>query len=100
MILQNKIAVIYGGGVAIGGAVARAFASAGARIYLAGRTEERLKAVANLTLLGRLPTLAQVAETAVFMASDRAAAITGTVIDLTCGAAVRTNEKAMVGALD
>ena len=47
MMLENKIAVIYGGGGAIGGAVARAFASAGARVYLAGRTEDRLKAVAN-----------------------------------------------------
>jgi hypothetical protein len=34
------------------------------------------------------------------MASDRAAAITGTVIDLTCGAAVRTDGKALVGLLD
>ena len=38
--------MIYGGG-AIGGAVARAFARAGARVYLAGRTEDRLEAVAN-----------------------------------------------------
>jgi NAD(P)-dependent dehydrogenase (short-subunit alcohol dehydrogenase family) len=52
------------------------------------------------TLLGRLPTLAQVADTAVFMASDRAAAVTGAVIDLTCGAAVRTNDQALVGLLD
>ena len=43
------------------------------------------------TLLGRLPTLAQVAEAAVFLASDGAGAITGTVADLTCGNAVRTN---------
>ena len=41
------------------------------------------------TLLGRLPTLAQVADAAVFLASDRAGAITGTVADLTCGNAVR-----------
>jgi shikimate 5-dehydrogenase len=47
MMLENKIAVIYGGGGAIGGAVARAFASAGARVYLAGRTADRLEAVAN-----------------------------------------------------
>ena len=44
----------------------------------------------DVTLLGRLPTLAQVADTAVFLASDRAAAITGAVIDLTCGNAVRS----------
>jgi NAD(P)-dependent dehydrogenase (short-subunit alcohol dehydrogenase family) len=46
MMLENKTAVIYGGGGAIGGAVARAFASAGARVYLAGRTAERLEAAA------------------------------------------------------
>jgi 3-oxoacyl-[acyl-carrier protein] reductase len=53
----------------------------------------------NQTLLGRLPTLAQVADTAVFLASDRAAAITGAVVDLTCGNAVRTNAGALVGLL-
>jgi 3-oxoacyl-[acyl-carrier protein] reductase len=54
----------------------------------------------DVTLLGRLPTLAQIADTAVFLASDRAAAITGTVIDLTCGNAVRTTAGALVGVLD
>ena len=37
------------------------------------------------TLLGRLPTLAEVANAAAFMASDRAGAITAAVINLTCG---------------
>ncbi len=46
MMLENKCAVIYGGGGAIGGAVARAFAEAGARVYLAGRTRTRLDKVA------------------------------------------------------
>jgi 3-oxoacyl-[acyl-carrier protein] reductase len=54
----------------------------------------------NVTLLGRLPTLAQVADAAVFLASDRAGATTGAVIDLTCGNAVRTNARALVGVLD
>lgn len=36
-------------------------------------------------LLGRLPTLAEVAETAAFLAGDRAGAVTGAVINLTCG---------------
>ena len=54
----------------------------------------------NVTLLGRLPTLAQVADTAVFLASDRAGAITGTVVDLTSGNAVRTAAGALVGVLD
>jgi 3-oxoacyl-[acyl-carrier protein] reductase len=47
MMLEDKTAVIYGGGGAIGGAVARAFAGAGAHVYLAGRTRARLEAVAN-----------------------------------------------------
>jgi NAD(P)-dependent dehydrogenase (short-subunit alcohol dehydrogenase family) len=42
----------------------------------------------NGTLLRRLPTLADVARTAVFMASDHAAATTGAVANLTCGAIV------------
>jgi len=54
----------------------------------------------DVTLLGRLPTLAQVAEAATFLASDRAAAITGAVIDLTCGNALRTRAGALVGVLD
>jgi NAD(P)-dependent dehydrogenase (short-subunit alcohol dehydrogenase family) len=40
MLLEGKNAVIYGGGGAIGGAVARAFAREGARVFLAGRTRE------------------------------------------------------------
>ena len=40
------------------------------------------------TLLKRLPTLAEVANTAVFMVSDQASAITGTVVNLTCGSLV------------
>jgi 3-oxoacyl-[acyl-carrier protein] reductase len=54
----------------------------------------------NVTLLGRLPTLAQIADAAVFLASDRAGAITGAVVDLTCGNAVRTKSGALVGVLD
>jgi 3-oxoacyl-[acyl-carrier protein] reductase len=45
----------------------------------------------DTTLLGRFPTVADVADAAVFLASDRARAITGTVVDLTFGNAVRTN---------
>ena len=46
-LLMGKNAVIYGGGGSIGGAVARAFAREGARVFLAGRTAERLEAVAK-----------------------------------------------------
>jgi 3-oxoacyl-[acyl-carrier protein] reductase len=45
-ILENKTAIIFGGGGSIGGAVARAFAREGARVFLAGRTLAKLEAVA------------------------------------------------------
>ncbi len=47
MLLKNKTAVIYGGGGAIGGAVARVFAREGARVFIAGRTQAKLDAVAR-----------------------------------------------------
>jgi 3-oxoacyl-[acyl-carrier protein] reductase len=47
MLLQNKNAVIYGGGGTVGGAVARAFAREGATVYLAGRTLAGLDKVAQ-----------------------------------------------------
>jgi NAD(P)-dependent dehydrogenase (short-subunit alcohol dehydrogenase family) len=47
MLLKNKNAVIYGGGGAIGGAVARVFAREGARVFLAGRTLQSLEKVAE-----------------------------------------------------
>jgi 3-oxoacyl-[acyl-carrier protein] reductase len=69
------------------------------RAAAAGLTVERWLAQwgEDATLLGQLPTLAQVAEAAVFLASDRAGAITGAVVDLTCGNAVRTRAGALVG---
>ena len=45
MLLDGKNAVIYGGAGAIGGAVARAFAREGAKVFLAGRTLGKLNAV-------------------------------------------------------
>ena len=47
MLLKDKVAVIYGAGGAIGGAVACAFASAGARLFLTGRQLEPVEAVAK-----------------------------------------------------
>jgi 3-oxoacyl-[acyl-carrier protein] reductase len=47
MLLENKIAVIYGAGGPIGGAVARAFAREGAKVFLAGRTQAKLEVVAD-----------------------------------------------------
>jgi NAD(P)-dependent dehydrogenase (short-subunit alcohol dehydrogenase family) len=47
MMLQDKIAVIYGAGAAIGGSVARAFASEGARVFLTGRQRALVEAIAK-----------------------------------------------------
>lgn len=60
-------------------------AAGGAGISIESMLEQH--AQAN-TLLKRLPTLDEVANTAVFMASDLASAITGTVANLTCGSLV------------
>jgi NAD(P)-dependent dehydrogenase (short-subunit alcohol dehydrogenase family) len=46
MMLENKIAVIYGAGGDIGGAVARAFARQGAKLFLSGRNLRKVEAVA------------------------------------------------------
>ena len=47
MLLEDKVAVIYGAGGAIGGAVARAYAPAGARLFLTGRHLAPVEAVAK-----------------------------------------------------
>jgi NAD(P)-dependent dehydrogenase (short-subunit alcohol dehydrogenase family) len=47
MMLKEKVAVIYGAGGAIGGAVARAFASEGADLFLTGRSLAPVEAVAE-----------------------------------------------------
>jgi 3-oxoacyl-[acyl-carrier protein] reductase len=47
VLLERKNAVIYGAGGSIGGAVARAFAREGARVFLAGRTRASLDEVAE-----------------------------------------------------
>jgi 3-oxoacyl-[acyl-carrier protein] reductase len=47
MLLQHKIAVVYGGGGFVGGAIARAFAREGATVHLAGRTAATLQMVAD-----------------------------------------------------
>jgi len=47
MLLENKVAVIYGAGGSIGGAVARSFAEEGAMVFLAGRTKAKLEEAAE-----------------------------------------------------
>jgi NAD(P)-dependent dehydrogenase (short-subunit alcohol dehydrogenase family) len=46
MLLEDKVAVIHGGGGSIGAATARVFAREGARLFLAGRSLPRLEAAA------------------------------------------------------
>jgi NAD(P)-dependent dehydrogenase (short-subunit alcohol dehydrogenase family) len=47
MLLQDKVAVLYGAGGDIGGAIARAFAREGARLYLTGHHLAPVEAVAK-----------------------------------------------------
>ena len=68
MLLEGKNAIIYGGGGAIGGAVARAFACEGAAVFLAGRTPKRLEEVA-----ARIRAAGGVAETSRVDALDERA---------------------------
>jgi NAD(P)-dependent dehydrogenase (short-subunit alcohol dehydrogenase family) len=47
MMLKDKIALVYGAGGDIGGAVARAFAREGAKLFLSGRSLRKVEAVAT-----------------------------------------------------
>jgi NAD(P)-dependent dehydrogenase (short-subunit alcohol dehydrogenase family) len=61
VLLENKVAVVYGGGGKVGGAVARAFAREGARVFLAGRTLSALEVVAEeISAAGGRADVAQV----------------------------------------
>ena len=61
MLLENKTAVIYGAGGAIGGAVARSFAREGARLFLTGRNVAKADAVAKeIAAAGGVAKAAQV----------------------------------------
>lgn len=53
-----------------------------------GVRDEDLQPLLKDTLLGRLPRLAELAGTAVYLASDAAGAVTGAVVNLTCGAII------------
>ncbi|TDU91133.1 NAD(P)-dependent dehydrogenase (short-subunit alcohol dehydrogenase family) [Kribbella voronezhensis] len=60
-LLNGKNAVIYGGGGAIGAAVARVFVREGARVFIAGRTQAKLDAVArDIAAMGGAVETAQV----------------------------------------
>ncbi len=47
MLLENKVAVVFGGGGEVGQAIALGFAREGAVVYLAGRTLAKLEAAAE-----------------------------------------------------
>lgn len=68
MLLESKTAIVYGGGGAIGSAVATAFAREGARVFLAGRSRPALDGVAEV-----IRGTGGIAEAAVVDAVDRAA---------------------------
>jgi NAD(P)-dependent dehydrogenase (short-subunit alcohol dehydrogenase family) len=51
----------------------------------AAGVERMIEGLAGMTMLRRAPGLAQVAEVAAFLASDRASAMTGTITNVTCG---------------
>lgn len=139
MLLENKNAIIYGAGGAVGSAAARAFAREGAHVFLTGRNPDTLESIAKeitaaggaaesgtphdrsgarrgpdahrrgvraarqgpWDLAGRVRAshgghdapetydhVGGAGEAAAFLASDRAAALTGTVANLTGGAIV------------
>jgi NAD(P)-dependent dehydrogenase (short-subunit alcohol dehydrogenase family) len=61
MLLENKTAVIYGAGGAIGGAAARAFAREGAKVFLTGRNLASVATTAkNIIAAGGAAEFAQV----------------------------------------
>jgi NAD(P)-dependent dehydrogenase (short-subunit alcohol dehydrogenase family) len=51
-------------------------------------TDDDVPQMVQDTLLGRLPRLAQVGDTAAYLASDAAGAITGVTVNLSCGAII------------
>jgi NAD(P)-dependent dehydrogenase (short-subunit alcohol dehydrogenase family) len=68
MQLQGKNAVVYGAAGHMGSAVTTAFAQAGARVFLVGRTHDKLDALA-----GKIRADGGQAEVAAFDATDQAA---------------------------
>jgi len=106
MLLKNKVAVIDGSSGAVGSPIAGAFAREGARVFLTGRNRSKVYTVvkgimdakahgisweqfhemtASKNHWRRLLTLAEMSTAAVFMPSDRTAAMTGPVVNLSMG---------------
>ena len=68
MLLQDKTAIVYGAAGLVGAAVAGAFAREGARVVLAGRTQQTLAKVAD-----QIRDAGGAAQTAVVDVTDTAA---------------------------
>jgi 3-oxoacyl-[acyl-carrier protein] reductase len=68
MLLQDKTAIVYGAAGPVGAAVAGAFAREGARVFLAGRTQQTLARVAD-----QIRDAGGAAQTAVVDVTDTAA---------------------------
>lgn len=107
MLLEHKVAVIYGAGGSIGGAVARAFAREGANVFLAGRTKANINTLAEAirsyggtaeaavvdaldqrAVDAYVDKVADVGNVAAFVASDQARTITSSAVNISCGALV------------
>src|SRR5256886_13113749 len=77
VLLENKNAVVYGAGGAIGAAVASAFAREGARVFLAGRNRATLDKIASeISALGGIAEVAEVDALDEGKVEEHAAAIT------------------------
>lgn len=68
MLLEHKTAIVYGAAGPVGAAVASAFAREGARVFLAGRTQQTLARIAE-----RIRDAGGTAQTAVVDVTDSAA---------------------------
>jgi enoyl-[acyl-carrier-protein] reductase (NADH) len=70
-ILERKTAIVYGGG------------------ENAPDPQAAVEMIAGMAALRRAPRVAEVAEVAAFLASDRAAGMTGTMVNVTSGLVLR-----------
>jgi NAD(P)-dependent dehydrogenase (short-subunit alcohol dehydrogenase family) len=60
MMLNNKVAVIYGAGGAVGSAVGRAFAREGATLFLTGRRQAGLDVAKEIASAGGIVEMVEV----------------------------------------
>jgi len=73
MILKNKNAVIYGAGGSLGSSVAKAFATAGANVFLTGHRPEAIRKTADA------------------LSAGGGSLETGVTVDVTCGTTAGLN---------